>query len=232
MKTLEDHGCRQWIYLCITVICTIAEEQKLKTNSVLPSMLTTSMVTFLLLPNISPEMLHRGKTRCNQTLLVKSPERDYNSYVVIQFITLFIPQEFPQCGEGLDVQESVSWHKHIAHWRPFFVALIKRIPDLRVNAKDCWRERNSRKIRPWHLMATIHCDSPCLPACFSLRLHKTSKACQNHLQVKALLTYSTNCNHNSEQMEFPISKKFCSSAEIRFNPIRGETKGGVHLIES
>lgn len=70
MKMLEDHGCRQWIYLCITVIGTIVEEQKLKTNSVLPvlpSMLTTSMVTFLLLLNISPEMLHRGKTRCNQT---------------------------------------------------------------------------------------------------------------------------------------------------------------------
>lgn len=169
---LEDHGCRQWIYLCITVICTIVEEQKLKTNSVLPvlpSMLTTSMVTFLLLPNISPEMLRRGKTRSNQTLLLKGPECNYNSYVVIQFITLFLPQEFPQCGKGLDVQESVSWHKHIARWRPFFVALIKRIPDLRVNAKDCWRERNSRKSQPWHLMATIHCDYRHVSHCDSIK---------------------------------------------------------------
>lgn len=111
VEMLEDHGGREWIYLCITVICATVEEQKSKTNSVLPvlpRMLTTSMVMFLLLPNISPEMLHRGKTRCNQTLLLKGPERDYNSYVVIQFITLFLPQEFPQCGEGLDVQESVS----------------------------------------------------------------------------------------------------------------------------
>lgn len=95
------------------------------------------------------------------------------------------------------------------HWTltSFFVALIKRIPDLRVNAKDCWRQRNSPKSQPWHLTATIHCDSPCLPACFSLRIRETSKACQNHLQVKALLTYSTNCSHNSEQMEFTTSKK-------------------------
>lgn len=72
----------------------------------------------------------------------KGLELGCSSSAVIQFITPFLPQEFPQCDEGLDVQESVSMTQtRCALKSLFFAALIKRIPDLAVNAGEGMRER-------------------------------------------------------------------------------------------
>lgn len=64
---------------------------------------------------------------------------------VAQFITLFLLQEFPQCGKGLDVQESVSGKTHVARCSPV-CALIKRIPENGRCVDDCAREKLATRV--------------------------------------------------------------------------------------
>lgn len=68
---------------------------------------------------------------------------DYNRHAVIRFITPFLPEELPDCSEGLDVQESVS---QTAGRRPF-CASIKRIPGLGQYVDNCAHEESALRAR-------------------------------------------------------------------------------------